>query len=261
MAERDAQMLSGRGRLIEVITSPIGFFVLALLIVEAFLATVLVGGSLAPQDKMTCVWLGVGMFVLVVAIVSLLVWFKSKAFVFDRQAHLDEYRMEQERLRRMSGGAVLEDLAPLLEETIRRELSSEHVAARVAQATKADVVTVLKEQAERISQGIEQSSFISVDLSAFGKGVQRYPVAALKSMDVLTDEVYFALEKLVRPYAYGTDWVLREKGTGRVFRTVRMLTNTPLGKPLPDVRSLEEVGIKAGMELEAVRPSPVKEAA
>ena len=41
MAERDAQALSGRGRLIEVITSPIGFFVLALLIVEAFLATVL----------------------------------------------------------------------------------------------------------------------------------------------------------------------------------------------------------------------------
>jgi uncharacterized membrane protein required for colicin V production len=245
-----------RGRLIEAITSPIGFFVLALLIVEAFLATVLVGASLEAKDKMIGVWFGVGMFVLVVIMVFILVCFRPQNFVFDRGAHLEQQKMEQERTRRASGGVELRELAPLLEKTLLREIASDKVAERLSQRSRSEVLGVLKEQAERIANDIRQSSFISVDLTAFGdnRGIQRYPVAALKDMNALTDEVYFSLDGAVHPYAYGTEWVLRDKATRRVFRTLRMLTGTPAGQRLPDTRSLEEVGIKPGMELEAIPP-------
>lgn len=94
---------SQRTTLIEAITSPLGFFVLALLIVEAFLATVLLGAQLQPDQKMICVWLGVGMFVLVVTGVWLLVWTKPANLTFDKYAHLVDrgkipYGTDQERV-------------------------------------------------------------------------------------------------------------------------------------------------------------------
>ena len=73
---------------LEAITTPLGFFVLALLIVEGFLGTVLVWASLDPKDKITGMWLGVGMFVLVVVIVAILDWFRPSHLTFDRDAHL-----------------------------------------------------------------------------------------------------------------------------------------------------------------------------
>ena len=75
-------------KLIEAVTAPLGFFVLALLIVEGFLGTVLVAADLENATKVTGMWLGVGMFVLVIVIVSLLVWFKPQSLTFDKAAHL-----------------------------------------------------------------------------------------------------------------------------------------------------------------------------
>ena len=72
----------------EAINTPLGFFVLALLIVEAFLATVLLGAELAAGEKMQCVLIGVGLFIFVVAIVGIFVWFKPLHLTFDRDAHL-----------------------------------------------------------------------------------------------------------------------------------------------------------------------------
>ncbi|MDD4060428.1 MAG: hypothetical protein PHW08_06980 [Kiritimatiellae bacterium] len=75
-------------KIIEAITAPLGFFVLALLIVEAFLATVLIGGNLEKTDQITGMWLGVVLFVLVNVTVSVLVWFKPENLTFDKDAHL-----------------------------------------------------------------------------------------------------------------------------------------------------------------------------
>jgi hypothetical protein len=77
-----------RHQLLEAITAPLGFFVLALLIVEAFLATVLVGATLENSDKVNGMFLGVGLFVFVTLIVSVLVWFKPDHLTFDKEAHL-----------------------------------------------------------------------------------------------------------------------------------------------------------------------------
>ena len=83
---------TARIKLVEAITNPLGFFVLALLIVEAFLGTVLVGASLVPGDKMTCIYMGVGLFVLVVGMVMAAVWFKPQNLTFDKDAHLADRR-------------------------------------------------------------------------------------------------------------------------------------------------------------------------
>lgn len=75
-------------RIIEAITAPLGFFVLALLIVEAFLATVLIGGNLDKPNQITGMWLGVGLFIFVTLAVFILVWCKPENLTFDKEAHL-----------------------------------------------------------------------------------------------------------------------------------------------------------------------------
>jgi|SRR3989344_42246 uncharacterized membrane protein required for colicin V production len=79
---------SSKNQIIEAITAPLGFFVLALLIVEAFLATVLVGADLPNLDRIFGMYLGVGLFVFLVIVVALFVWFKPENLTFDKEAHL-----------------------------------------------------------------------------------------------------------------------------------------------------------------------------
>ena len=73
---------------VEAVTAPLGFFVLALLIVESFLAAAVIGGGLQEQQQDAVLWMGVGMFVLVVTTVAVLVWKKPENLTFDKQAHL-----------------------------------------------------------------------------------------------------------------------------------------------------------------------------
>lgn len=75
-------------KIIEAISAPLGFFVLALLIVESFLAIVVIGGNLEKHDQITGMWLGVGLFVIVTVAVFVLVWFKPQHLTFDKEAHL-----------------------------------------------------------------------------------------------------------------------------------------------------------------------------
>lgn len=77
-----------RRRVIAAISAPLGFFVLALLIVETFLASVLIAANLEKENKMCGIWLGVSLFVVVVVGVWVLVWFKPDNLVFDKDAIL-----------------------------------------------------------------------------------------------------------------------------------------------------------------------------
>ena len=89
---RDAIAMSGRQgtgiKLLEAVNAPLGFFVLALLIVESFLAAAMLGGSLNEQHQLTVLCMGVGMFLIVIAAVTILVWKKPENLTFDKQAHL-----------------------------------------------------------------------------------------------------------------------------------------------------------------------------
>lgn len=81
-------MENNKSQIIEAITAPLGFFVLALLIVEAFIATILIGATLENSDKVNGMYLGVGLFIFVTLIVALLVWYKPDNLTFDKEAHL-----------------------------------------------------------------------------------------------------------------------------------------------------------------------------
>jgi membrane protein implicated in regulation of membrane protease activity len=65
-----------RANIINVITTPLGFFALALLIVEGFLGIVIFGSgeSLGSDVKLTGMYMAMGAFVLVVVMVALMVW-------------------------------------------------------------------------------------------------------------------------------------------------------------------------------------------
>ena len=82
------QAASARTKLIGGITTPLGFYVLALLIVESFLAAIPILAELETSERMTCVYLGVGMFFLVIVVVTALVWWKPGNLTFDKEAHL-----------------------------------------------------------------------------------------------------------------------------------------------------------------------------
>ena len=75
-------------KLVEAVTAPLGFYVLALLIVESFLASALVWGPIDARIQLIVLCMGVGMFVFVIVIVSVLVWKKPENLTFDKQAHL-----------------------------------------------------------------------------------------------------------------------------------------------------------------------------
>jgi hypothetical protein len=62
--------------------------VLALLIVESFLATVLTLAGFDQAQKVMGMWVGVGLFVFVTAVVTALVWWKPQHLTFDKHAHL-----------------------------------------------------------------------------------------------------------------------------------------------------------------------------
>ena len=65
-----------RESIINVITTPLGFFALALLIVEGFLGIVVIGSGerLVSEAKLTGMWMAIGAFGLIVVIVALMVW-------------------------------------------------------------------------------------------------------------------------------------------------------------------------------------------
>ena len=73
---------SANERIIEAIDKPLGFYVLALLIVELFLSTILILSDLDKGAKTSGMWAIIWLFVLVVVIVSVLAWFKPTNLTF-----------------------------------------------------------------------------------------------------------------------------------------------------------------------------------
>lgn len=79
-----------RRSLVEVIDRPLGFYVLALLIVESFIGAVAAVGRSSEAVLQWGLGLGVGMFVYITITVTVIVWNKAHVLTFDRDAHLTE---------------------------------------------------------------------------------------------------------------------------------------------------------------------------
>lgn len=78
-----------RGKVVKSISAPLGFFVLALSIVETFLGAAFFRGNFEEQTQLIVVCIGAGMFVFVVSVVAFLVYRKPENLTFDKEAHLE----------------------------------------------------------------------------------------------------------------------------------------------------------------------------
>lgn len=81
---------SAWSRIIEAIDKPLGFYVLALLIVEGFLTIVLTLSGLGVEAQERGMWAGVGLFILVVSVVTICVWNKPTHLTFTERGSLTE---------------------------------------------------------------------------------------------------------------------------------------------------------------------------
>ena len=77
-----------RAGILKAITMPLGFYSLALLIVEGFLAVVLTYGNLEPDLQREGMRCGIGLFLLVLIVVSLFVWFKPTHLIYSEYGSL-----------------------------------------------------------------------------------------------------------------------------------------------------------------------------
>ncbi len=74
--------------IIDAINNPLGFFVLALLIIESFLGSVLSLSNIEKSSIPTFIWVGCISFAGVVIVVVFLVWFKPENLIYDKYSHL-----------------------------------------------------------------------------------------------------------------------------------------------------------------------------
>src|SRR5437588_9795259 len=88
MSEKRSQLETGRHRIIGSVVSPIGFYTLALLTVEAFLMGAGTLFNLSENQRVAIVWCGIGLIVVILGIVSYLVFRKPMNLVFTDISHL-----------------------------------------------------------------------------------------------------------------------------------------------------------------------------
>jgi hypothetical protein len=65
----------------------LGWYIIALLIVDTFLMLAIIRGNLSPQAKSACLLAGCLMFILVIAAVTVLLWFRPTHVTLGSNAH------------------------------------------------------------------------------------------------------------------------------------------------------------------------------
>ena len=141
-----------------------------------------------------------------------------------------------------------------IQERIDNFLTSKEFIKKVSPLQGNKLKKTLQATAIDISSEIREAKFFTVSLSALSPDLEDITllVDGFANFNYLTDEVYFALDGVVEPYTYGSFWILRDKETGDVFKHARMISGIGPGKFVDDHRTLDEVGIKAGMVVEAI---------
>jgi len=107
--------------------------------------------------------------------------------------------------------------------------------------------------------GVRPRGVVHINVSAFDplRSKVTLDLGTLRALDIGTftsairDTI---LRDTVRPYHYGTDWVLRDPSTGVILKTRRLLERQPVGEPCFDRRPLRDWHIEAETVLEAIRP-------
>lgn len=88
-------LIEQRTKIVSAAHSPLGFFVLALLIVEIFLLGAGRLFDLPPTARLVTLGMGVGLFLLVVVIVTVLVIWFPQNLVFGEESHINYARLQR----------------------------------------------------------------------------------------------------------------------------------------------------------------------
>lgn len=189
--------------------------------------------------------------VFIATVFFLILWYRPQHLYAPK-----DFSNDESFLRSMAAAKSerLSRVAEKLEGALHQRLVSPQLVNRLSSVKGDQLASILSDEADRIADEIKKAAFITVDLSTFSQDLTSLtlPIGALSNLNDLTDEVYFAINDFVKPYAYGHEWVLRNVETKEVIRNRRMLSGAPAGSPLPDNRPLAEVGITPGTTLEAV---------
>jgi hypothetical protein len=85
---RKKQAAMNRAAILQQVRTPLGFYVLTLLILESSLAAVLSRSRLTEEHVWTGFLLMIGVFIGVVCLVTLFVWKKPEGLLFEKEQYL-----------------------------------------------------------------------------------------------------------------------------------------------------------------------------
>lgn len=180
-------------------------------------------------------------FPLLVAISFFVVlWYKPK--------HLyapTDYKDDQSFLDSLKEMPHESDLGLQIEKTVNNILTSKKL---IDEFNTEKPEKILKEAAEKILSKIKEENFITIDLSRLTKSPKDFFLITFDSslsFQDLTNRIYAKL-KVVKPFTYGFEWVLRNASNDKVYKSSRMVIGAPPGEYIPDKRTLEDMNIKPG---------------
>lgn len=93
--KKSAKAGGSRVGVLQAVNTPLCFYVLALLIIEAFLGLGITTGKLDEETKRYCINWGLALFIGIIVIVSLFAWFKPDKLIYDRKTLFDERKEER----------------------------------------------------------------------------------------------------------------------------------------------------------------------
>lgn len=203
----------------------------------------------AIQVALSCFVIAFPVFI--AAVFFLILWFRPEYLYAP-----GDFRKDESYVKTMAAVREhrLSQISEKFEKAVYQRLESPHLIQRLSSTDIDQLKSVLRDEAEQITYQVKKDAFITVDLSAFSTDLSKLtlPIDAISTLNRLNDEVYFAISDYVKPYHYGYEWVLRKVETNEIIKNRRMKSSAPPGSPISDNRSLVEVGIKPGTELEAV---------
>jgi hypothetical protein len=156
-----------------------------------------------------------------------------------------------------------------VEQAVRTVLSSQGTALKLKtfiedknRIAPANLNQMLQAVATEAVEEIRKVSFVTVDSTSLDKErgtLSQIPYDQEITVGGFLDRVYFAINKnspiadaILLPFTYEKSWVLRDRDSGFVFHNIGTKWSWQEGKQSDD-RSLSDVGISAGMFLQAIR--------
>lgn len=185
-------------------------------------------------------------------------------FLWHRPEHLyapGDFANDTAYLQSMSEARKGREGLPNIENSIRKvvvsELTSERLIAEIQKAKAGDIGEIMGRAAGELSDRIKEQRFFTIKFDDFDQSIppMTVPIDAYPTVKQLMDDVYFELSPRVRPHYYGIDWLMRNRDTGAVIKTRRILERVPPGRPAPDKRPLSAIGVGAGTVLHVFRPA------